>query len=81
MARCRSCHAEIIWALTASGRKIPLDAEPAERPTGLFRLEPIDGSTDQRAVSAAGEPVYLSHFSTCVSADQHRKRPAASGSA
>lgn len=77
MARCRSCNAPIIWATTENGRKIPLDEEPAERPTGLFRLEPIEGSNDQRAVSAVGEPVYLSHFSTCPNADQHRKPAAA----
>jgi hypothetical protein len=71
VSRCRSCNAEIIWAVTDSGKRMPLDAEPAERPTGLFRL---DTSCDPpHASSAAGEPVYLSHFVTCPNAAQHRR--------
>jgi hypothetical protein len=26
MARCRSCHAEVIWSETANGRRAPFDA-------------------------------------------------------
>jgi hypothetical protein len=73
-AACKSCGASIIWALTQNGKRIPLDAEPAERPSGLFRLEgSATGSMPPIAISAAGEPVYLSHFVTCPNADQHRK--------
>jgi hypothetical protein len=67
VSRCRSCDAEIIWAVTPKGKRIPLDAEPAERPAGLFRLE------GENAISVAGEPVYLSHFVTCPNAAQHRR--------
>jgi len=74
MARCRACNAEIIWAVTDSGKRMPLDAEPAERPTGVFAL---DTSCDPpHATSAAHQPVYLSHFVTCPNADQHRKAAA-----
>lgn len=74
MSRCRSCNAEIIWAITENGKKIPLDAEPVARPIGLFA---IDTSTDPPlAVSTASErrePEYRSHFATCPNADQHRR--------
>lgn len=74
MSLCRSCNAEIIWAVTDSGKRMPLDAEPAERPTGLFTL---DTSCDPpHATSAAHQPVYLSHFVTCPNADQHRRAAA-----
>lgn len=79
MSACRSCGAEIIWAVTdPGGRRIPLDAEPAERPTGLFTLvmpDPVfTADTTPIAVSAAKTPVYISHFVTCPHADQHRKK-------
>lgn len=75
MSRCRSCNAEIIWAVTEKGKRVPLDAEPAERPSGLFRIEPQPRpGTELLAVSVSGQKVYLSHFVTCPNADQHRKR-------
>jgi hypothetical protein len=73
-ARCRSCNAEIIWAVTENGKRIPLDVAPAERPTGLFRLGAIVPDFNApRAIAAGSEPVYLSHFVTCPNAAQHRR--------
>lgn len=71
-ARCKSCGAELIWAVNpVTGAKVPLDAEPAERPKGLYRL---DTSTDPpSATPARGELVYVNHFVTCPSREQHRK--------
>lgn len=71
MAACRSCGAEILWATTENGKRIPIDPEPAERPSGLFKLE--QSLLGLKAVSVAGEPVYLSHFVTCPNAAAHRK--------
>lgn len=31
MSACRGCGAEIVWAVTAKGARIPLDAEPVKR--------------------------------------------------
>lgn len=70
MSACRSCGAPIIWAITENGKRMPLDAEPAERPTGVFRLEP---SGDDLIARRPIEQVYISHFATCPNADQHRK--------
>ncbi len=76
MSRCRSCQAEIIWAITEAGKRIPLDDEPAlETPAGLFTLDSNwPGEGGPRAISAAaGARLYRSHFATCPNADQHRK--------
>lgn len=74
MSQCRSCGAEIIWATTENGKRMPLDAEPVAPLTGLFA---VDDSTDPPfAVSTAGErrePLYRSHFATCKFADKHRR--------
>jgi len=72
-ARCKTCDAEIIWARTERGKLMPLDAEPAERPSGVFRLEVREGK-EPLIFSAFGDPVYISHFATCPYADQHRRR-------
>jgi hypothetical protein len=72
MSRCKSCGAEIIWATTEIGNTIPLDAEPTERPAGLFRLIE-DGFGGHRAISAAGGLFHITHFATCPDADAHRK--------
>ncbi len=73
MAKCNSCGAEIIWAHTASGKAIPLDAEPV--PFG--NLVVVPGADGPRALSVnipgALGPRYVSHFATCPNANQHRK--------
>lgn len=43
MATCRSCHANVRWIVTDTGKRMPVD---------------LDG---------------ISHFATCVNANQHRK--------
>jgi hypothetical protein len=73
MSRCRSCNAPLLWAKTEKGHRIPLDPEPvpADGP-GLFVL--------RHGVAVAVPPLaypdeanYISHFSTCPQADQHRR--------
>jgi hypothetical protein len=72
--RCRSCGAAIFWALTTTGRKVPLDADPveAEAEAGRYALLwPDDGRTP-RAIHRPA--LYLTHFATCPNASQHRRR-------
>lgn len=71
---CRSCAKPIFFAESASsGKKIPLDVEPAD--TGTFWLTERDGDipkatyTKQRFLQR-----YTSHFATCPNAKKHRKR-------
>ncbi len=61
---CRSCGAPIFWAITPSGKRIPLDAEPVEQ-RGLFVFD--NGYAKPPPV------VYQSHFATCPDADSWRK--------
>jgi hypothetical protein len=89
--RCRSCKARIVWALTATGRAMPVDAEP--HPEGLLVLE-LGDTIRVRAANAEERTVVMpifkslrpevklfrSHFATCPNATEHRrKRPPRDG--
>ena len=67
MTTCRSCHAAIRWAVTPAGRRIPLDADPV--PSGNVTLR----SDGVAIVGTPGSGTYVSHFSTCRAAAQHRR--------
>lgn len=69
---CKSCGADILWALTDDGKKAPLDAKP----TGKVIV--LDGFVyaDQGELLPPTAKVvdgYVSHFSTCPNAAEHRK--------
>jgi len=79
--RCRDCPAEIVWARTPFGKAMPVDADP--HPDGNVRLVEQPGAApsaitlrldDLRAVRAAGDPLYRSHFATCPNAAARRRR-------
>lgn len=65
IAYCRGCGAEIIWALTVEGNRMPLNAQFE----GRFILEPNPDGAPLATVKAT----YISHFATCPQADQFRK--------
>lgn len=78
MAKCRACGAPLLWALTVSGKKIPLDPEPYEGtdPRGLFVLRPGPRGEDVAHVDMGtfpGEPRYRSHWATCTDPDRFRE--------
>lgn len=76
---CNSCEREILWALTARGKKMPLDAEPVDDWTDLRGKFVVRDGVALPAVSAAPlpeEPVYVSHFATCPHAASHRRNRA-----
>jgi len=60
MAKCKTCGAEIVWGITAAGKKVPMD--PPEK-----RF--VEGSVGRVEV----QDTWLSHFATCPQADLHRK--------
>jgi len=71
MARCRSCGAPIIWALTKSGKPMPV----TRRDGGNVELEPVsddpsDGFTARIVPDGCG--AYVSHFATCPQAKRWR---------
>lgn len=81
MAVCKSCGAPVIFAIGASGKPNPIDAEPVSG--GNVRLiaqgdgEPpvarYDRKDDQPSLDDDGIR-YVSHFSTCPHSAQWRKR-------
>lgn len=77
MSRCRSCDAEIVWAETVNGKKIPLDAGHHLRGVRVKRDDPLilADEGDVRAGNAVirAVPTYVSHFATCPNAAEHRK--------
>ena len=63
-ATCRSCGAPILWVvMRPSGKRMPLDAKPEKRIT----LDLVDGLVGEMT------DTYVSHFSSCPNAAQHRK--------
>lgn len=75
-SRCRSCQAPIRWAATETGKRMPIDAEPA--PDGNITVHRDDTGTVLATVHPVGAdleaPRWTSHFATCPAAGQHRKR-------
>lgn len=71
MSACRSCGKPILWATTAKGKAIPLDAEP----TALGNIELRSGVAHYVTpdVNAVGALRYTAHFAQCPNAKSHRK--------
>lgn len=82
MSTCRSCGEPITWAITANGKRMPLDAEPSmEGNVVLTRAEP--GETPIARVLAgdalaearlAAVPLHLLHHVTCPHGRAWRRR-------
>lgn len=76
-ASCSSCSAPITWAQTENGKPMPVDAVPV--PNGNIELQLPNDPRDPPVahVLRKGEtrpaPLYVSHFSTCPDAAEHRK--------
>ncbi len=64
MARCKSCGAEIIWATTSNGKKVPLDVKAEKR----YVLYGRSGETAKLVNT------YVTHFVTCPDAKVFRKK-------
>jgi len=73
IVRCRTCGAEIFWATTRDGKRIPIDAVPVSN--GNVLIESVNGMCTATVVGAGGGE-YVSHFMTCPHAAWHRKSPA-----
>lgn len=78
---CRSCHAQILWAVTATDRRIPLDVDPRPDgniakngvydPAGAPHVTILTGGAIERA-RADRKELYVAHFVTCT--DQRWRR-------
>jgi hypothetical protein len=83
VSTCRSCGAEIVWAFTPEGHRMPVDAEPVDG--GNVVLSPASSPGQAPTATVVGRrvqaslfgddgPRYVSHFATCPNADRHRRR-------
>lgn len=82
-SRCRSCGAEIIWAITSNGKKMPVDV--AVNPNGNIQLvaqsleqsiyEPPFANVIHHVADIAGieDQLHMSHFVTCPKATEWRR--------
>lgn len=66
-SRCKGCGANIIWAVTVAGKRVPLDAKCEQR----FLLTANEGPENEVEL----RHVYTSHFITCPKANEFRKAP------
>lgn len=64
MANCKSCGAEILWVKTENGKSMPLSVATKEK--RWINQPAIDAERGFQV------DTYLSHFSDCPNAAQHR---------
>lgn len=84
MSTCRTCSAEIWWARTGKGKNIALDMDPVPHGTAsaFYVTGQIEGdrgpvttvtlNPNHESVEPT-DPGYITHFSTCPDADEHRQ--------
>lgn len=75
MSTCRSCGAHIVWAITDSGKRMPVDSEPD--PQGILTVWATgDDGWRCSVIPEAGwdGPRFRPHFATCPDAESWRKR-------
>lgn len=74
--KCKSCPAQVIWAVTERGKRMPVDVDPM--PGANVLLTEQYGQLTAVVVKphrAFGRTdLRTSHFVTCPAADQHRRR-------
>ena len=76
MSTCRSCGAEIVWAVTATGKRMPVDA--ATHPDGNVQLDrdhaTVLGPLDRLFAADQGADLHMPHHATCPDANDWRNR-------
>ena len=77
MSACRSCGADVHWAITTGGKRMPVDAEPTPNGNLLLEKDDTGGWIVWPANTGADLPLHTSHFASCPNASHHRKGAAA----
>lgn len=75
--KCRSCNANILWAVTTKGKRIPIDPTPVK--DGNIRLIVRENNLPPLAIVVTlsenrDTDMYKSHFATCPNAQKHRNK-------
>jgi hypothetical protein len=66
--KCSSCGAAIVWAVTAAGKRTPME----QADDGEWIIDEGVARRDQSRIIAA--PHYRSHFVTCPDASKWRRK-------
>ena len=77
--RCRSCGAEIRWARTEKGKRIPLDDEPTVKGNvtiarqGDHVIASVLGPMEAEIARQEGRTLYLPHHASCPQGDAWKR--------
>lgn len=80
--KCRSCGRAVIWAVTAKGKRIPLDAEPNVRGNIIVKETQaiVNGHAETQLAAEQVAPLfdakqsrYMPHHATCPDAKKWRR--------
>jgi len=70
ISECRSCGAPVYWAVTNTGRRMPVDSRP--HPDGNLLL--VEEKGELRVYVRANDgPRYRPHFATCPHSKEWRR--------
>lgn len=78
-ATCRTCQKPIIWTRTTKGKLMPVDPEPVSGGNVVLTsgndapTSEVVGPKEAARRRDLGLLLHVSHFSTCASADEHRR--------
>lgn len=69
---CAGCGRKIVWAVTAEGKRIPLD--PSAPVYDVVYPDVILGQMIEKAVATRRKSAMVSHFATCLKASGFSRR-------
>lgn len=77
MTKCRWCNAEILWAVTEKGHRIPLDPSPSDRGNVALEFHPrgTPTATILGDLAKATGPLWIAHFATCPKVKRGKTKP------
>lgn len=70
---CKTCHAQVYWVETETGKRMPVDAKPVEDGNIIF----VNKKAHVLRLGETPEPDvkrWVSHFVTCPQRKEHRRR-------
>lgn len=75
-AACNGCGAPIAWRTTPKGKAMPVEIAPSERGNVIVSGDVATVLTRGQIAGARahGQPLYVSHFTSCSKADDYRRK-------